>query len=74
MAKVVDSAQSSGVFVPRAKCLPWVVIDGKVFSNVKSEDCVPANDGKALTASICSAFKGKKPVGCTASNITLNYR
>lgn len=63
-----DAAMASVLKISQAskgmKCLPWVLINGKVFSDPASEDCVPANYSKELLKSICAAYTGSKPAGC----------
>jgi hypothetical protein len=49
-----------------AKCFPWVVLDGAIFSDPSKVDCMSdPGDSAALVAAICKSYKGtNKPPAC----------
>ena len=67
---IVKAAIQKGDF-QAGKCLPWVVIDGKVFSDPTNEACVPASDSKELLKAICGAYNGTKVSGRSQQSCSL---
>ena len=48
------------------KCVPWVWVDGALFSDASVLQCVPHQDGDAFTKAICDRYTGRsRPAACS---------
>ena len=58
-------AGDQGPWFAQAKCVPWVVVGGKLFSDASKLSCVDHNDSARLVRAICDAYSGDTPpAGC----------
>ena len=61
---IIAAAKAAGPFFAEMKCVPWVVVEGDLFSNPSETSCVPHGDSDQLIEAVCSHYRGAKPAGC----------
>ena len=60
-AMQVPAGDDVGPWFAAAKCVPWVVVGGKLFSDPSQLSCVDHDDSAPLIAAICDAYTGDSP-------------